>query len=78
MMKLTKQQQRELEKLWFYYGNGGPKHTMGNHKFIQGLIERGEDHRSFYKQTRISSAKLTDECISKVDSILSEKGNGSN
>lgn len=34
-VSLTPQQRRELEKLWFYWGNYGPKTTKGNHSFIQ-------------------------------------------
>lgn len=59
---LTSDQQRQLEKLWFIYGNHGPKSTMPDHKFIQGFLEHGEDLREFYKPSK--------EVIEKVDLIL--------
>ena len=54
----------KLQKLWFVFGNRGPKHTMGNHKFIQRLLDKDppEDHREFYDPTN--------ECIKAVDKIL--------
>jgi hypothetical protein len=35
---LTRRQRERLERLWFYYGNNGPKTTPGNHGFIQGIL----------------------------------------
>jgi len=59
---LTDRQRRELERLWFVYGNYGPRHTMQNHYFIQGFLERGQDERDFYK--------VTEECLAAADAIL--------
>jgi len=42
---LTRWQRERLERLWFYYGNYGPKTTPGNHGFIQGILEHGVDVR---------------------------------
>lgn len=59
---LTKVQRDKLEDLWMVFGNYGKKSNMPDHKFIQGILERGEDLRKFYKPTA--------ECIEKVDAIL--------
>jgi hypothetical protein len=59
---LTKEQRDKLENLWFIFGNHRTKYTADNHGFIQGLIERGQDERDFYRPT--------DECIARVDLIL--------
>lgn len=71
-MNLTKEQRRALEELWFEYGNGGPKHTHGNHKFIQGILERGEDDRKFYRRPgRVPGwLPVTLGCEAAVDAIL--------
>lgn len=65
---LTPSQRKQLEKLWFVYGNMGKKHSHHNHKFIQAFIEQEEDSREFY----LSSPRndLTQECIEQVDKIL--------
>lgn len=50
---LTPEQREQLERLWFYYGNYGPRTTPGNHSFIQGLLEHAVDVRSlFTRRTR--------------------------
>jgi len=64
-MEITIEQRRFLEDLWFIWGNGGPKHSMSNHKFIQGIIERGDDDRKFFKPDK--------DLIRVVDSILSSE-----
>lgn len=73
---MTDDQRRALNRLWFIYGNYGTKHTWGNHKFIQILLERGEDDRQFFrKPARIIEQHdpLTAECEAAVDAILSAK-----
>lgn len=74
-MTLTYEQRKALENLWFEYGNNGPKHTWGNHKFIQGMLERGEDDRDFFRKTgRLKEWKpLSPECEAAVDAILTPK-----
>jgi len=42
-VELTESQRERLERLWFVYGNHGPKTTAGNHQFVQGLLEHGLD-----------------------------------
>lgn len=71
-MKLTDEQRKALEDLWFVYGNGGSKHTWGNHKFIQNILDRGDDFRKdFRKKGRIPEWKpLTKECEQAVDAVL--------
>lgn len=56
---------KKLEKLWFIYGNNGPKHTHANHRFIQCWLEEGTDERAFFGPT--------EECIKAVDKVLGEK-----
>ncbi len=67
---LTINQKSELERLWFIYGNGGKKHTLGNHKFIQCLLESNEDYRKLYVKSPAVLYKLTSECQIEVDKIL--------
>jgi hypothetical protein len=61
-VQLTTRQRAELEDLWFEFGNHGKKHSMANHKYIQALLERGEDLRGFYKPDP--------ECLSAAETIL--------
>ena len=63
-IELTEDQIEKLNDLWFIYGNHGKKHSMKDHKFIQGFIEHKEDLRNFYKPT--------EECIIEVDKILNQ------
>ncbi len=65
-VNLTPRQRRELERLWFAYGNYGPKTTKGNHSFIQGLLERGMDERPL----RMKGYIPTEECERAVERIL--------
>lgn len=63
-INLSEQQQNALGDLWFLWGNNGKKHTMANHKFIQGILERNEDNRDFYNPDP--------ELIEIVDGILND------
>jgi len=76
-MKLTKKQQRKLQKLWFEYGNNGRKSTMFNHKYIQGFLEYGEDRKEPYldgieelKKKGFEKDAITQECITEVEKIV--------
>ena len=78
-IKLTDQQRESLEKLWFIYGNDGPKFTKANHGYIQGFLEYGEDREQFYldgaeaiKERHLPLEKwiITQECIDEVKKIL--------
>lgn len=69
---LTAEQKQSLEKLWFIYGNGHEKHTLGNHKFIQNLIVDNEDYRNLYVNSPSIFDKLTSECQIEVDKILDD------
>lgn len=64
---LTHDQREKLERLWFIYGNHGPKMTKGNHSFIQGLLERGEDERPLKQRGYVPTA----ECERAVERVLS-------
>ena len=80
---LSEQQREKLEKLWFIYGNNGKKHTHHNHRFIQNILEHGEDTELFYKnadKSKTVSAKidwsavrLTSDCVNDVRSVLNDK-----
>ena len=61
-IELTTEKRRALEDLWFIYGNGGSKHSQEGHKFIQHILEHGEDIRLFYRPGR--------EVIAAVDRAL--------
>ena len=74
---LTAEQRTRLERLWFIYGNYGPKSTPGNHSFIQRLIENGIDERPLNTKRTPKSQIPTPECEASVDKILSEAGHGS-
>ena len=69
---LTAEQRARLERLWFVYGNYGPKSTPGNHSFIQRLIENGIDERPLNSKRTPKSQIPTPECEARVDKILSE------
>jgi hypothetical protein len=68
MKELTEKQRRELEKLWFVFGNNGKKHTHCNHRYIQNFLEQGEDTEQLYKQSE--KGDLTDECVEEVKKIF--------
>lgn len=63
-VEVTDGQRKALERLWFIYGNYGPKTTPGNHQFIQGFLERGQDERDFNQ--------VTPECLAAVDAVLGD------
>lgn len=82
---LTQDQIKQLGILWFIYGNNGEKSTKGNHSYIQGFLENGEDRRQFYLDgienmkkrsiclDTIRQMAITDECIKKVEEIVYKK-----
>jgi hypothetical protein len=72
---ITLGQRERLERLWFYYGNYGPKTTPGNHSFIQRLLENGIDERSLHNKRTSKSELPTQECERAVQSILSTQSN---
>lgn len=65
-VEITEEQRRRLETLWFHYGNRGPKTTRGNHSFIQGILERGQDERPVSRKSYMPTA----ECESAVERVL--------
>jgi hypothetical protein len=67
---LTAEQRERLERLWFYYGNYGPKTTSGNHSFIQRLLEQGIDERSLHTKRTPKSELPTAECEMAVEAVL--------
>ena len=69
-VSLTSGQRERLERLWFYYGNYGPKTTPGNHSFIQRLLENGYDERPLYNSRTPKSERPTVECETAVEAVL--------
>src|SRR2546429_4807110 len=68
---LTPEQREGLERLWFYFGNYGPKTTPGNHSFIQRLLENGIDERSLHTKRTPKLERPTPECERAVEKMLS-------
>jgi len=62
VVTLTPEQRKALGRLWFRYGNHGPKHTDAGHKFIQALLEGGTDERAFFNPPA--------EMVTEVDKVL--------
>ena len=71
---LTDEQRKRLERLWFYYGNYGPRTTPGNHQFIQGILEHGLDLRPLQTKRTPKSEGLTLECEAAVEAVLAASG----
>lgn len=67
-IKLSEKQIKELKKLWFVYGNGGEKHTLFNHKYIQGIIECSEQRTEYLKKKLV-----TEECKNEVESVINSQ-----
>src|SRR5215212_763289 len=67
---LNHYQRERLERLWFYYGNYGPKTTPGNHQFIQGLLEHGLDLRPLQTKLTAKRDRPTEECVAAVEAVL--------
>ena len=68
-IKLTAKQRCELERLWFIYGNHGPKMNYEDHGFIQHILELRRDVRDSKKPLY----KPTLECQAAVDAVLRKK-----
>ena len=73
---LTGPQRERLERLWFVYGNYGPKTTPGNHQFIQGLLEHGLDLRPLHTNRTAKRDRPTAECESAVEAALASTDGG--
>jgi hypothetical protein len=82
-IQLSEQQSKDLNALWFLYGNKGKLHTHHNHRFIQNLIEHGEDTEKFYRSAEKSLSQkaglnwkevsLSNDCVEAVREILNNK-----
>jgi hypothetical protein len=78
--RITSGQRKELESLWFIFGNGGSKHTNFNHGFIQGFLEFGENRKKQYlnapkneieaRGIDFEKMRLTGECINEVEQVF--------
>lgn len=73
---LTDRQRDRLERLWFYYGNYGPRTTPGNHQFIQGILEHGLDLRPLQTKRTPRSERPTEECEAAVEAVLAAGDDG--
>ncbi len=73
---LTDSQRDRLERLWFVYGNYGPKTTPGNHQFIQGLLEHGLDLRPLQTKRTAKRDIPTEECVAAVEAVLASTCGG--
>lgn len=73
---LTAAQRERLERLWFHFGNHGPRTTPGNHQFIQGLLEHGLDLRPLRTKRTPKSEIPTPECEAAVDAVLASGDDG--
>lgn len=62
---LTPQARKELERLWFTYGNHARLHSDAGHKFIQVLLESGQDERDFFHPP--------EDLVALVDAIFKGK-----
>src|SRR5215203_2026234 len=71
---LSRYQRERLERLWFYFGNYGPKTTPGNHQFIQGLLEHGLDLRPLQTKRTPKRDIPTAECVAAVEAVLASTG----
>jgi hypothetical protein len=77
---MNEAQKQKLMEYWKIYGNGGPKHTIGNHKLIQKLIFTPnvdfETCLKNYQQIFLPdggvphSKAITEECIEVVKKVL--------
>jgi hypothetical protein len=72
-VSLAGEQRERLERLWFYFGNYGPKTTPGNHSFIQRLLENGIDERPLHNKRTPKSKIPTPECEAAVEAVLAMK-----
>jgi hypothetical protein len=70
-VQLTQAQRRQLEDLWFVYGNHGSKMNYEDQGFIQGLLEHGQDLRG----KRLPFYRPTPECVAAVEKILAGESN---
>jgi hypothetical protein len=73
---LTESQRERLERLWFVYGNYGPKTTPGNHQFIQGLLEHSLDLRPLQTKRTAKRERPTEECVAAVEEVMASAGVG--
>lgn len=73
---LTDAQCDRLERIWFVYGNYGPKTTPGNHQFIQGLLEHGLDLRPLQTKRTAKRDIPTEECVAAVEAVLASTEGG--
>jgi hypothetical protein len=83
-LTLTENQIAQFHKLWFIYGNNGPKCTLMNHKLVQGFYESNENRIKFYKEGNGNIAEkygkeyadkhgVTQECIDACLEVLNSK-----
>ena len=77
-ISITEKETKDLHFLWMIYGNSGKKHTHGNHRFIQDILERGEFDTESFTSSVYQERKqaITEECYEAVIKILNRSGDG--
>lgn len=82
-IEITDSQRKDLQGLWFIYGNGGQKSNFAQHKFIQWILEQGEYLPKKLKGPRarkmakicapncnFDNYNLSDACLNAVKLVL--------
>ena len=82
-LTLTEKQLKEFGRIWFIFGNDGPKCTLFNHKLVQGFYQYKENRIKEYRQGNKNMARnpglgkeyvkrngVTEECIAACQEIL--------
>jgi hypothetical protein len=58
---------QHLSRIWFIYGNGGSKHTNGNHKYIHRMIEgKRRDATEWRKSASREARKEVEKILSTL------------
>lgn len=66
----TSTQLIKIKKMWFTYGNRGKKHTDGNHKMLQRLVEQERDSLNILEKSIGFYPDITPECFYETFKIL--------
>ena len=59
----TSKQLLKIRRMWFEYGNNGKKHTNGNHKMLQRLVEQERDSLEILEESIRFYDDITAECL---------------
>lgn len=74
---ISNEDKKELERLWFIYGNNGIKHLDKNHHFIQSFIDnlsgriKNKSFKTYFEEIKkFYSIRKTDEIYKEVFNVL--------